>query len=119
MSDVRYDNFGERTSLSMEKAGDGSYLVSGLTDGNPGTILGVKYLLSEYMTDFDSASSGDRLIIVGDLSFYGQARIRPGIAIQTLREKYAPEGKLATLIELWVDGAPLLAEAFSCLKLGS
>jgi HK97 family phage major capsid protein len=101
------------------KDGDGTYLwQAGIGADRPPTILGLPYIVSEYApNDF---SAGERVGIVGDLSFYGIAEQWPtGIGIQILKEKYALENCDAALIQNYVDGAPLLAEAFAAVTLAT
>ena len=98
------------------KNGEGDYVFSIDTAGIP-RILGVPVVQSEYAPC--TLTAGLRVGIVGSLRFYGVAEHVAGYKVQTLTELYALTNQNATIIEKWVDGAPLLEEAFAVVTLAT
>lgn len=105
-----------RNTLKMVaklKTGEGQYIwQQALATGRPNTILGIPYEVSEHMPDIDSASSGARIIALGDLRYYAYADAG-GLQIQTLHERYASQGLIGILGVFWIDAGVLLEDAFS------
>jgi HK97 family phage major capsid protein len=95
------------------KDGDGNYLFGFDAAGVP-RILGIPVIQSEYAPS--TMSSGLRIGMLGPLSFYGIAE-HDEYKLQTLTELYALTNQNASLIEKWVDGGPLLEEAFAAITL--
>jgi HK97 family phage major capsid protein len=95
------------------KTGTGEYVFDFDVAGIP-RILGIPVISSEYAPS--TMTSGLRVGMVGALRFYGIAS-HEEFKIQTLTELYALQNCNATLIEEWIDGMPLLSEAFSALTL--
>jgi HK97 family phage major capsid protein len=97
------------------KDGSGEFLwQAGIGMDRPSTILGIPYILSEYAPN--TFTSGERVALVGDLNFYGICEIN-SLKVQVLLEKYALEGCTGYIAEMWVDGGPLLENAFSMVTL--
>lgn len=86
--------------------------------GSPGTLMGIPVVDNEYMEQKTSGAwvAGDMPVILGDFTHYwhlfGQT-----MSMQRLTEKYAEENKIGLLAHMSVDGAPVLPEAFSVLKI--
>ena len=97
------------------KDGEGQYLWSpGLTDGKPDCVLGRKYFISEYAPD--TFTTGEYVAVFGDFSFYWIADALR-MEIQRLVELYAENNQVGFIGRLESDGMPVLAEAFSRMKL--
>ena len=97
------------------KDGDGQYIWrSGLADKEPDRILGYPYEESEYAP---STFSSNRVGVIGDWGHYWIADSL-AMEIQVLLELYAETAQNGYICRKETDGAPVLAEAFSCVKLG-
>ena len=97
------------------KTGDGQYIWEpGIGTDRPATILGIPYLLSEYAPN--TFTTGLRVGCIGDLSYYGIAE-NSTLRIQVLLEKYALENCNGYIVQRFVDGMPLLENAFSMVTL--
>jgi HK97 family phage major capsid protein len=86
----------------------------GLTGGAPDRILDIPYNESEYAPS--TFTTGLYVAVLGCFRYYRIAEL-PQIMIQRLVELYAPTGEIGFIGRHYVDGAPVLAEAFSRLKL--
>jgi HK97 family phage major capsid protein len=98
------------------KDGEGNFLWSQGFGANPATVLGVPYVVSEYAPD--TYTSGARVAALADLKFYGIAQRQADISVKVLDQLYALENCNAYLFQTWVDGMPLVEEAFSFCTLG-
>jgi HK97 family phage major capsid protein len=89
-------------------------LVPGLAQGSVDTLLGSPVTRSEYAPN--TYTAGLYAAIYGDLSFY---HIADGLEmqIQRLEELYAEANQVGFIGRLECDGQPVLAEAFSRLKM--
>jgi HK97 family phage major capsid protein len=96
------------------KDGEGNYLWASGLAGEPATILGIPYILSELAPS--TMTSGSRVGLIGDLSFYGIAQ-HWDISVQVLTEKYALENATGYIFQMHADGGPLIEEAFSMVTL--
>jgi len=95
------------------KTGEGQYIWQpGLADNQKASILDFGYHISEFAPNIDTASSGDRVMAIGDLRYYGVAT-GGAMTIQVLHEKYAHQGMIAILGTFWVDGMVLCEDAFA------
>lgn len=86
----------------------------GLTDGQPDRILDLPYFESEYAPA--TFTTGLYVAVLGCFRFYRIAQVA-SMMIQRLVERYADTNEVGFIGRRWVDGAPVLEEAFSRLKL--
>ena len=95
------------------KNGSGDYLYS-LDNAGIARILGIEVCMSEYAPSV--CTTGKRIGILGPLSCYGIAE-HDEYKLQTLTELYSLENCNASLIEKWIDGSPLIDQAFVAITL--
>lgn len=88
-----------------------------LVGGNPGTVLDRPYVMTEYtqMKTSNAWVAGNYPFILGDFRHYWIATSMQ-MQMQTLIEKYAEENQNAYIGRMWVDGMPVLEEAFVRFK---
>jgi HK97 family phage major capsid protein len=103
------------------KDGNGNYLWSpglgpggGITQGLPATICDVPYVVSEYAPN--TFTTGQYVLMIGDFSYYYIAETGR-YELQVLAELYASTDQIGYIGRTYVDGQPVLAEAFQRLKL--
>jgi HK97 family phage major capsid protein len=103
------------------KDGNGNYLWSpglgpggGITNGLPPTICDVPYLVSEYAPN--TFTTGQYVAMIGDFSYYYIAETGR-YELQVLAELYASTDQIGYIGRTYLDGQPVLAEAFQRLKL--
>jgi HK97 family phage major capsid protein len=97
------------------KDGDGQYLWQpGLANGEAASILGRPFFMSEYAPN--TFTTGLYVGIVGDFNYYMIAEALR-LEIQRLVELYAVTDQTGFIGRMWVDGMPILGEAFSRVKL--
>jgi len=103
-------------NISKLKNGEGDYIWEAFVrSGVPRTIEGAPVLQSEYVPDTWTTSL--YVGIVGDFSKYWI--IETGnLAMKVLNELYARTGQIGYIGRREVDAAPVLAEAFTRVKLG-
>lgn len=91
-----------------------------LTEGNPGSIIGRPYNVSEYCTAKTNNAwvAGDYAITFGDFSKYWIADSLQ-FELQMIYEKYADTAEIAMFSYGWVDGQPVLEEAFTRMAVHS
>jgi HK97 family phage major capsid protein len=95
-------------------AGDQQYIwTPGLTEGAPDRILDIPYGISEYCPS--SIATGLYTAVLGNFRYFRIAEL-PTIAVQRLVELYAANGEVGFIGRSWVDGSPVLGEAFARLK---
>lgn len=98
------------------KDNDGQYLWQpSIKDGEPGTILGNRYTMSEFMPAV--FTTGLYAGILGDFSFYWIVDSMQ-LEVQRLVEKYAETNQYGYIGRMGTDGMPVLAEAFVRVKMG-
>ena len=98
------------------KTGTGEYLWGpGITGGQPDTIAGRPYIMSEYCPN--TFTTGQYIAVVADWSFYWIIDSM-GFEVQRLGELLALRNQVGFLGGKETDGMPVLAEAFSRMKLG-
>lgn len=98
------------------KDNDGQYLwLPGLSAGESETILGHRYIESEFAPN--TFTSGQYVGLWGDFSNYWIADVM-GYELQRLDELYAEKNQVGFIGRAESDGAPMLAEAFARIKLG-
>ncbi len=96
-------------------AGDQQYIwTPGLTEGAPDRILDIPYGISEYAPS--SIATGLYVAVLGNFRYYRIAEL-PAIMIQRLVELYAATGEVGFVGRHFVDGSPVLGEAFVRLKM--
>ena len=103
------------------KDGNGNYLWSpglgpggGITQGLPPTICDVPYLVSEYAPN--TFTTGQYVAIIGDFMYYYIAETGR-YELQVLAELYSATDQIGYIGRTYLDGQPVLAEAFQRLKL--
>ena len=85
----------------------------GLTNGAPDRILDIPYCMSEYAPS--SIAANLYTAVLGNFRYYRIAQL-PDVMVQRLVELYAATGEVGFKGTSWVDGMPVMAEAFSRLK---
>lgn len=99
------------------KDGEGNYMwQQGLIAGQPDTILSLPVNESEYAPN--TFTSESYIGILGNFQFYWIAELF-GMEIQRLNELFAATSQVGFIGRMWVDGAPVLPEAFARLKLAA
>jgi HK97 family phage major capsid protein len=86
----------------------------GLQAGEPDRILDIPYFMSEYVPA--TYTTGLYIGLLGNFSYYRIAQVNT-VFLQRLVEKYADTNEVGFIGRMWVDGAPLLEEAFVRLKI--
>jgi HK97 family phage major capsid protein len=86
----------------------------GLTGGAPDRILDIPYYMSEYAPNV--FTTGLYVAVLGCFQFYRIAQVQE-MLVQRLVELYAATNQLGFIARRWVDGSPVLEEAFARLKL--
>lgn len=88
----------------------------GLRDGDPDTLLGLPVIESAYAPS--TKTSGSYIAVLGDFNYYWWAYVE-GLEIKNLVELFALKNQLGFKGTVYADGAPVLAEAFSRIKVGT
>jgi HK97 family phage major capsid protein len=86
----------------------------GITGGAPDRILDIPYYMSEYAPA--TFTTGLYVAVLGCFRFYRIAQVAE-MMIQRLVELYAGTNEVGFIGRRWVDGSPILEEAFARLKL--
>lgn len=81
----------------------------------PETLLGIPVLISE---NANAVAASTYVAVVGDLSYYRIAEVST-LEISRLNELYAANNEVGFIGHFYHDGQPVLAEAFSRLKMHS
>ncbi len=103
--------------VSKLKDGDGQYIWrQSVLEGEPDRILGRPVMMSEYATNTLTAST--YCGVLGDFSNYWIADALD-MVVQRLVELYAETNQTGFIGRLETDGMPVLAEAFSRIKLAA
>jgi hypothetical protein len=101
--------------LRTKKDGNGQYLWQpGLVAGQPDRVLNRPYVQSEYVPN--TFTTGRYIGMWGDFSWYW-IQDSMGLTIQRLMELFQLKNQIGMLARKETDGMPVLAEAFSRLKL--
>ena len=85
-------------------------------NGTPGTIMDRPYRLSEYAPSTFSASQ--YVAVFGDFSYYEIVETTL-MELQMLYELYAATNQVGVIMRTEVDGAPVLPEAFTRVKMAA
>jgi HK97 family phage major capsid protein len=92
----------------------GQYLWrAGLASDKPDTVLDVPLAISEYAPTVKT--TGSYIAVLGNFGYYGIAQLKT-MSMQRLVERYADTSEIGFLGRWFIDGAPLLGEAFVRLK---
>lgn len=103
------------TEAMKLKDNDGRYLwLESLREGEPGRLLGLPVLESEFAPD--TIAAGNYVAAIGNLDYYWFAYWK-GIDIQVLNEKFAGTNQIGILGHTLADGQPTLPAAFARLKM--
>lgn len=95
----------------------GVYLWSpGLSGGQPDKILDTPFVMSEYAPN--TFTLGLYYCMIGAFRYYRIAEVAD-LMIQRLTELYAATNEIGFIGRIWVDGAPILEEAFARGKLAA
>jgi len=86
----------------------------GITGGAPDRILDIPYYMSEYAPA--TFTTGLYIAVLGCFRFYRIAQVAE-MMVQRLVELYSGTNEVGFIARRWADGAPILEEAFSRLKL--
>jgi HK97 family phage major capsid protein len=86
----------------------------GITEGAPDRILAIPYYMSEYAPA--TFTTGLYVAVLGCFRFYRIAQLAD-VLIQRLVELYAATNEVGFIGRRWVDGSPVLDEAWARLKL--
>ena len=98
------------------KDGTGQYLLQpGLAAGVPGTIMDRPYIASEYAPS--TFTTGQYVAVVGDFRTGYWIADSLDLEIQRLAELFALTNQVGIVARKETDGMPVLAEAFSRMKL--
>lgn len=99
----------------LKNSGTGEYVwTAGLQAGQPDRILDVPFYMSEYAPN--TFTTGLYVGIIGAFRWYWIAEV-VDFVIQRLTELYAATNEIGFIGRIWVDGAPILEEAFARVKL--
>jgi len=85
----------------------------GLRDGEPDRLAGLPVIESAYAPSTKAA--GDYIAVIGDFRYYWWAYVE-GIEIKNLYELFTLKNQIGFKGIAYADGAPVLAEAFSRIK---
>lgn len=97
------------------KSSDNGYLWTPGLGGMPGTILDRPYVMSEFVPS--TFTTGQYVALVGDFSRYYIAE-SGALELQVINELFTLRNQVGYKLTRHVDGMPVLAEAFSRMKLG-
>ncbi len=99
----------------LKASGTGDYIWQpGIGAGAPDRILELPYYMSEYAPN--TFTTGLYVGIVGNFSYYRIAELNV-MFMQRLVERYADTNEVGFIGRRFVDGAPVLEEAFARVKL--
>lgn len=102
--------------LAKLKDSDGQYIwQSSVQAGQPDMLLGAPVYMSEYAPSAIAASK--YVAVYGDFKTGYWVCDSDGLFIQVLNELYAVNNEIGYVVEYFGDGAPVLGEAFSRLKM--
>lgn len=103
--------------LAKIKDGEGQYVWQGsVVNGQPDRLLGAAVYMSEYAPN--TFTTGKYAAVYGDFKSGYWICDADSVAVQVLKELYATTNQIGYLFDYFGDGAPVLPEAFSRVKLG-
>lgn len=103
--------------VSKIKDGEGQYVWQpSVVLGQPDRLLGAPIYLSEYAPN--TFTTGLYVAMFGDFKNGYMIADGENINIQVLKELYAVTNQIGYLVDYFGDGAPVIEEAFSRVKLG-
>lgn len=91
-------------------------LSESVREGEPDTVLGIPYYMSEFNPNTFTANQ--YVGILGAFRFYHIADSLT-MTMQRVVELYSGKGQTAFHFEMWTDGMPVLSEAFARVKLAA
>lgn len=102
--------------IAILKDNNGQYLWQpSKKEGEPDMILGIPVEDSEYVPN--TFTTGQYVGLIGDFSYYWIADAM-AMELKRLDELYAETNQIGFIGRMFTDGAPVLAEAFTRIKLG-
>lgn len=103
--------------ISKIKDGEGQYVwAGGVQSGQPDMLLGHPCYMSEYAPS--TFTTGLYVAVFGDFKQGYWICDADALNIQVLKELYAVSNQIGYLVDYFGDGAPVLEEAFSRVKMG-
>jgi HK97 family phage major capsid protein len=100
---------------TLKASGTGQYLWQpGFANNAPDTILDIPYGVSEYAPN--TMTTGSYVGILGNWGYYAIVEVKD-MTIQRLVERYADINEVGFILRGFLDGSPVLGEAFARLKL--
>lgn len=103
-------------AIAKIKDGDGMYVWQpSLIAGQPDRLLGAPIYLSEYAPS--TFTTGLYVAVYGDFKQGYMIADGESINIQVLKELFAVNNQIGYLVDYFGDGAPVISEAFSRVKL--
>lgn len=108
---------GVKQIRKLKNSGDGQYVwAAGLAGGQPDRLLDIPIMTSEYNPN--TFTAGLYVGILGAFRYYHIAEVDV-MFLQRLVELYAATGEVGFIGRRWVDGAPVLEDAFARAKLAA
>ena len=103
-------------TLAKLKDSDGQYIwQSSIQAGQPDMLLGAPVHMSEYAPN--TIAANNYVAVYGDFANGYWICDSDGLYIQVLNELYAVNNEIGYVVEYFGDGAPVVGEAFSRLKM--
>ena len=102
-------------SIKMKDKNDQYIWQPSMRDGQPDTLLGAPVYMSEYAPN--TYTGGNYAAVYGDFKTGYWICDSDGLFVQILTEIYAINNQNGYLVEYFGDGAPVVGEAFSRLKI--
>ena len=102
--------------IAKLKDSDGQYIWQpSVQAGQPDMLLGAPVYMSEYAPN--AVAAGKYVAVYGDFKTGYWVCDSDGLYIQVLNELYAVNNEIGYVVEYYGDGAPVVGEAFSRLKM--
>ena len=99
----------------LKASGTGEYIWQpGLQKGQPDALLDMPIYMSEYAPS--TIATGQYVATVGNYKYYRIAEVKATF-LQRLVEHYADTNEVGFIGRRWIDGDPVLEEAFARLKM--
>jgi HK97 family phage major capsid protein len=104
-------------NVAKIKDGEGNYIwFAGVVNGQPDRLLGAPVYMSEYAPN--TFTTGQYVGVYGDFREGYWIADADALRVQVLKELYAVTNQVGYIVDYFGDGAPVLEEAFSRVKLG-